>query len=125
MKKDMINYYKYYPHLFCEYPFQLMFIGYCWSWAILKDNNINKLKNIIKNCNECEYFLIKKDNLMKLNCKDYRKFIRHFRASNMYQYLKSGCDIGWYDHFTSVLINKDKINRVKQKMKEEIYEKKI
>jgi hypothetical protein len=43
----------------------------------------------------------------------------------MYQYLKSGCDIGWYGHFISVLINKDKINRVKQKMKEEIYEKKI
>jgi len=31
--------------------------------------------------------------------KDYRKFIRHKRASDMKPFLKSGCDMGWYGHF--------------------------
>ena len=34
-----------------------------------------------------------------MNQKDYRRFYRIIRASNMSKYRKTGCDMGWYGHF--------------------------
>ena len=37
--------------------------------------------------------------MISTNAKDFRRFMRRVRASDMDKFLKSGCDMGWYGHF--------------------------
>jgi len=36
----------------------------------------------------------------RLYDKSSRRFFRRLRASDMYKFLRSGCEMGWYGHFT-------------------------
>jgi hypothetical protein len=53
---------------------------------------------------------------MKLNRKDYRRFMRRLRASDMVSFLKTGCDMGWYGHFRQIEIDANKIRKVVAKI---------
>ena len=41
--------------------------------------------------------------MAELNQKDYRRFFRRMRASDMKPFLKTGCDMGWYGHFVGLV----------------------
>lgn len=56
--------------------------------------------------------------LYELNRKDYRRFLRRMRASDMKPFLKSGCDMGWYGHFVGP-VPTPKINSVIERIRED------
>ena len=56
-----------------------------------------------------------------MNRKDYRRFMRHLRASDMKPFRKTGCDMGWYGHFKGpVKTDPKKLAKARKMMLEEM-----
>ena len=53
--------------------------------------------------------------------KDFRKFMRRVRASDMDKFLKTGCDMGWYGHFIQP-IKTPEIDKVLRRILNDIQE---